>query len=76
MWKQIWGQAVAVSVIAVLVAFVIFAAIAWTTYVLYPNSLAYGTVLFIVFSAGAWFLANRSEKEFAANNPDHSADQH
>ena len=60
----------AYMVIAAVIMFAIFALIAWTTYVLYPNSLAYGTFLFIVFSAGAWYLAQRTEKEHASNNPD------
>ncbi len=70
MWKQIWGQAVTYMLFTAVVTFVIFALIAWTTYILYPNSLAYGTFLFILFSAGAWYLANRTEKAHAANNPD------
>jgi hypothetical protein len=74
--REIWGRAIAVPVIVAVVSFVIFAFIAWSTYALYPNSLAYGTFLFIVFSAGAWFLAQRTEKEHAANNPEQSADEH
>lgn len=57
-------------VIAAVIMFVIFALIAWTMDLVYPNSLAYGTFLFIAFSAGAWFLANRTEKEHAGNKPE------
>jgi hypothetical protein len=74
MWKQIWGPAVVIPLIAFAISVVLFLGIAFIMDALYPNALAFGTVLFILISAGAWYFANRSEKEFSANNPD--ADHH
>jgi hypothetical protein len=74
MWKQIWGPAVVIPLIAFAISVVLFLAIALIMDAIYPWALAFGTVLFIVVSAAAWVLANRTEKEHAANNPD--ADHH
>jgi hypothetical protein len=70
MRKEIWGPAVVIPVIAFVVSLVIFLAIAFIMDMIYPWALAFGTVLFIVVSGGAWYLAQKTEKEHAANNPD------
>ncbi len=75
MRKDIWVPAVVIPAIAIAISVVLFLAIALIMDAIYPLALAFGTILFIVVSAVAWFLAQKTEKEHAANNPD-QADQH
>jgi hypothetical protein len=76
MLKQIWGSAFVIAIGAFIASVIIFLGIAFIMDAIYPNALLFGTILFIVVSAGAWYLANKSEKEFASNNPDAGADHH
>jgi hypothetical protein len=66
----IWGPAIIIPAIAVVISAVVFLGIAFIMDAIYPWALAFGTVLFLVVSAAAWYLAQQSEKEHAANNPD------
>lgn len=70
MRMHIWGPAVVIPAIAVAITLVLFLGIAFIMDAIYPWALAFGTVLFVVVSAAAWYLAQQSEKEHAANNPD------
>jgi hypothetical protein len=76
MAKQIWGSAAVIAFGAFIGSVVIFLGIAFIMDAIYPNALAFGTILFIAVSAGAWYLANKSEKKFAANNPEQGGDHH
>jgi hypothetical protein len=75
MRKDIWGPAVIIPAIAVAITVALFLGIAFIMEAIYPWALAFGTALFIVVSGVAWYLAQQSEKEHAANNPD-QADHH
>lgn len=75
MRTNIWGPAVIIPAIALAITLVVFLGIAFIMQAVYPMALAFGTVLFIVVSGIAWYLAQQSEKEHAANNPD-QADHH
>jgi hypothetical protein len=76
MAKQIWGSAAVIAFGSFIASLVIFLAIALIMDAIYPNALAFGTILFIAVSAGAWYLASKSEKKFAADNPDKGGDHH
>lgn len=72
----IWGPAVIIPLITIGIAVGLFLGIAVTMNMVYPNALAFGTVLFIVISAVAFFLARRTEQAHASNNPDQSSGHH
>jgi membrane protein implicated in regulation of membrane protease activity len=70
----IWGPAVVIPLIAIAICAVLFLGIALIMDALYPNALAFGTVLFIIISAVAFVLARRTEQAHAASNPDEKSD--
>lgn len=72
----IWGPALVIPIIAFGISVALFLGIAFIMDAIYPNALAFGTVLFVTISAAAWFLAQRTEKAHAESNPDRSADHH
>jgi cbb3-type cytochrome oxidase subunit 3 len=70
----IWGPAIVIPLVAFVASAVIFLSIALIMDMIYPWALAFGTVLFIAVSLGAWLLARRTEREHAARNPDQASD--
>ncbi len=70
----IWGPAVVIPLVAVVFSMVVFLGIAFIMDAIYPASLTFGTILFIVISAGAWLLARRTEPADSGHQGDESTD--
>lgn len=72
--RSVWIPAIVVAVGVVALSIGLFLGIAAFLEIFHDFSLALGTILFLVVSAGAWLLARRTEREHEAANPDQASD--
>jgi hypothetical protein len=76
MRRDIWGPAVIIPLVVVPVSLLIFLAIAIVLEVFHDFALALGTVMFVGISAGAWWLARRTEPTSTETASEETVDQH